>query len=110
VGQHRLDLGLVEAPQSPEVAQTTAALGLRPVAKALGMSTSAMATRGLGMSARAHKRSMIPCSSGSCSGVTMCPCIDHRAILSENQYCPEEQEGRDDQDEGEGEPDRTGSR
>ena len=75
----------------PVVAHTTAAFGLRPVAKALGMSTSAMATRGLGMSARAHSRSMIPWSSGSCSGVTTWPCIDHMAILSENQYWHEEE-------------------
>src|SRR5579875_525743 len=70
----------------PVVAQTTAALGLRPVAKALGMSTSAIATRGLGMSASAHSRSMIPCSSGASAGVTSRPCIDHSAMRSENQY------------------------
>ena len=44
----------------PVVAHTTAALGLRPVANALGMSTSAIATRGLGMSASAQSRSTIP--------------------------------------------------
>ena len=54
----------------PRVAHTTAFLGLRPVAKALGMSTSATATRGFFMSASAHSRSTTPCSSGSCSGVT----------------------------------------
>ena len=29
---------------------------------------------------------MMPWSSGSCSGVTMWPCMPKRAILSENQY------------------------
>ncbi len=55
---------------SPVVAHTTAELGLRPVAKALGTSVSAMATRGFFMSARAQSRSMTPCSWGACSGVT----------------------------------------
>ena len=68
------------------VAQTTAAFGLRPVANAFGMSVSAMATRGLGMSASAHSRSIAPCSSGASSGVTRWPCIPQSAILSENQY------------------------
>ncbi len=70
----------------PVVAQTTAELGLRPVAKALGTSVSAMATRGFFMSARAHSRSMTPCSWGACSGVTRWPPMPKRAILSENQY------------------------
>ncbi len=66
--------------------QTTAALGLRPVAKALGMSVVAMATRGLGMSASAHRRSTTPCSSGACSGVTSLACMAYMAILALNQY------------------------
>ncbi len=70
----------------PEVAHTTALLGLRPVAKALGTSVSAMATRGFFMSARAHSRSMTPWSWGACSGVTTWPPMPNRAILSENQY------------------------
>ena len=70
----------------PEVAQTTAALGLRPVAKALGTSVSAMATRGLGMSASAHRRSITPCSSGACSGVTSLACMANMAILSLKKY------------------------
>ena len=80
-------------------------LGLRPVAKALGMSASAMATRGFGMSARAHRRSTTPCSSGSCSGVTMWPCMPHRAILSENQYWQNSEAGGDDEDDAEAEAD-----
>ena len=55
----------------PDVAHTTALLGLRPVANALGTSVSARATRGFFMSARAHSRSITPWSSGACSGVTM---------------------------------------
>ena len=57
----------------PAVAQTTALLGLRPVAKALGTSVSATATLGFFMSAMAQSRSMAPWSWGACSGVTMCP-------------------------------------
>ena len=70
----------------PVVTHTTAALGLRPVAKALGMSVVAMATLGLGMSARAHSRSTTPCSSGACSGVTSLACMAYMAILALNQY------------------------
>ena len=66
--------------------QTTAALGLRPVAKALGMSVCAMATLGLGMSASAHNRSTTPWSSGACSGVTSLACMAYMAILALNQY------------------------
>ena len=47
----------------PRVAQSTATLLLRPVANAFGMLVGAMATRGLGMSASAHSRSTISCSS-----------------------------------------------
>ena len=68
------------------VTQTTAALGLRPVAKAFGMSVCAIATLGLGMSARAHSRSTTPCSSGACSGVTSLACMAYMAILALNQY------------------------
>ncbi len=71
---------------SPVVAQTTALFGLRPVAKALGTSVSATATRGFFMSARAQRRSMTPCNWGACSGVTTWPPMPNRAILSENQY------------------------
>ena len=71
---------------SPLVTQTTADLGLRPVAKALGMSVVAMATLGLGMSASAQSRSTTPCSSGACSGVTSLACMAYMAILALNQY------------------------
>src|SRR5215211_2079677 len=70
----------------PVVTQTTACCWLRPVAKALGRSESAMATRGLGMSARAQSRSTIWCSSGACSGDTSRPRIDARAMRSEKKY------------------------
>jgi hypothetical protein len=75
----------IAASQS-DVAHTTAALGLRPVAKALGMSVSAMATRGLGMSASAQRRSITPCSSGASSGVTSLACMANMAILSLKKY------------------------
>ena len=54
----------------PVVTTTTERLGERPVAKALGTSLFAMATRGFSMSAMAHTRSMTACSWGACSGVT----------------------------------------
>jgi len=69
------------------VAQTTALLGLRPVANAFGTSTSAIATAGLGMSAKAHNRSMTACNSGASAGATIRPCIAYSAMRSENQYC-----------------------
>src|SRR5918996_2569914 len=70
----------------PLVTQSTACRWLRPVAKALGMSESEMATLGLGMSARAHSRSTIWCSSGACSGVPSRPRIAARARRSEKKY------------------------
>src|SRR4029453_17724490 len=69
----------------PGVPQTTGGCLLRPVAKALGRSVSAMATLGLGMSARAQSRSITWCSSGACSGDTSCPRIAARAIRSEKK-------------------------
>ncbi len=42
-----------------------------------------MATRGLGMSASAHTRSTMPCSSGCCCGVTSTARAVLSAILSE---------------------------
>ena len=67
----------------PVVTQTTDRSGDRPVAKALGTEVSAMPTRGLGMSASAQSRSIIPCSSGACSGVTSRARIARIATLSE---------------------------
>ncbi len=69
----------------PVVTQTTAFCGLRPVAKALGMSLSATATRGLGMSASAQSRSIVPCSWGNSSGDTWWAPIARWVILSLNQ-------------------------
>ncbi len=60
----------------PVVTHTAECLGERPVAKALGMSVTATATRGLGMSASAHSRSIMACSSGACSGSTTLAPID----------------------------------
>ncbi len=67
----------------PSVTQTTATLLLRPVAKAFGMPTGEMATRGLGMLASAQIRSMMPCSSGACCGVTSLARAVFSAILSD---------------------------
>ena len=72
---------------SPVVAQTTARSWLRPVAKAFGMSVSAIATRGLGMSARAHSRSTIACSSGASCGETTRPPMALSATVSEKNHC-----------------------
>ncbi len=56
------------------------------MAKALGMSLVAMATLGLGMSARAQSRSMMPWRSGASSRDTSRPRMANRAILSEKKY------------------------
>lgn len=71
----------------PVVAQTRAVFSLRPVANAFGTSLSAMATLGFGMSARAQIRSMVPCSSGACSGVTSRAPMPYAAMRSLNQNC-----------------------
>ncbi len=67
----------------PSVTQTTATLLLRPVAKAFGRFTGEMATRGLGMSASAQIRSMMPCRCGACCGVTSWARAVLSAILSD---------------------------
>src|SRR6478735_4867003 len=54
----------------PVVTTTAEWPGERPVANAFGNSVSAIPTRGLGMSASTHSRSIIACSSGASSGVT----------------------------------------
>ena len=69
----------------PVVAQTSAVRSLRPVAKAFGTSLRAIATRGLGMSARAQIRSIAPCSSGASCGVTSRAPIPKAAMRSLNQ-------------------------
>src|ERR671910_1792523 len=78
--------GVDSRRRMPVVTQTTACLWLRPVAKALGRSESAIATLGLGMSARAQSRSTVWCSSGACSGDTPRPRIADRARRSEKKY------------------------
>ena len=67
----------------PVVTQTAERCGDRPVANALGNVVSAIATTGLGMSASAHSRSIMPWSSGACSGVTTRARIARSAALSE---------------------------
>src|SRR5690242_13003671 len=74
-------------PMSPVVTQITARSGERPVAKALGIGTSARPTLGLGMSARAQSRSIMPCSSGCSSGVTSRARIARMARVSELYHC-----------------------
>ena len=71
----------------PVVTQTTAFLGFRPVAKALGTSVSATAILGLGISACATSRSTIACSLGSSSEVTTFAPMDRSTSLSEKKYC-----------------------
>ena len=83
VTEHALDLIGVEAAHDPDVAHTTACFGLRPVANALGMSVSAIATCGFGMSAAAHSLSTIAWSSGASCGVTMRPCIRRANLVGE---------------------------
>ena len=68
------------------VTHTAERSGERPVAKALGMWLSAIATRGLGMSAIAQSRSIMPCSSGACSGVTTRAPIARSATVSERHH------------------------
>ena len=73
----------VSVRRMPVVTQTADRLGERPVAKAFGRSVSAIATRGLGMSASAQSRSIIPCSSGASSGLTSRAPMARSAALSE---------------------------
>ena len=70
----------------PVVTQTTERSGDRPVANALGIGVSAMPTRGLGMSASAHSRSIMPCSSGASSGPTSRARMARMATLSEDHH------------------------
>ena len=70
----------------PWVAQTTATLLLRPVAKAFGIYVGAIATRGLGMLASAQSRSTTWCSraaSGESCGPTSRAPDARSAILSD---------------------------
>ncbi len=71
----------------PVVAQTVALLGERPMAKALGICVSAIATFGLGRSAWRHRRSIIACSSGASAAVTSRAPIARRPSLSAVKYC-----------------------
>lgn len=71
----------------PVVTHTTDRSGERPVANAFGTAMSATPTRGLGMSARAQSRSIIPCSSGASSGDTSRARMARMATLSELHHC-----------------------
>ena len=66
---------------------TAACLGLRPVAKAFGMSVGTIATRGIGRPAVMHSRWITACSSGASAWLTIFAPDDRRAILSLVQYC-----------------------
>ena len=91
---------------SPQVTQTTAFLGLRPVAKALGMSVVAMATCGLGMSASAQRRSTTPWSCGRLLGRDLLGVHGVHGDLGAEPVLAEQQDEADDEDEREGEADR----
>ncbi len=69
------------------VTHTVAVLRLWPAAKALGMSASAIATLGFGMSASWQSRSIIACSSGASSGSVTRALIAASAILSPKRIC-----------------------
>ena len=71
----------------PRVAHTVVDFFERPIAQALGIEVSITPTRGLGRLACTHSRSTIPCSSGSCAGVTSLTPIVASAILSEAKNC-----------------------
>ena len=59
----------------------------RPSANAFGIRASAIATRGFGMSATRHSRSMIECRSGASAADTSRARIACSAILSEANSC-----------------------
>ena len=65
---------------------TTACFWLRPVAKAFGTGVSTIATRGFCRSAIAARRSIISCSFGASSGLTIFAPEARRASLSEVKY------------------------
>ena len=71
----------------------------RPIANALGIEVSITHTRGLGRSACTHRRSTIPCSSGSSAGETSFTPSVAIAILSEPNSCTQQQHDRDDHDQ-----------
>ena len=62
VGQHGLELLVVQPVHQAARRADDRVVGLRPVAKALGMSISATPTRGFFMSASRQSRSTISCS------------------------------------------------
>ena len=67
----------------PVVAHTVADFGERPTAKAFGIEVWATAIFGFGRSACTHRRSIIACSCGACSGVTTRAPMAASASLSE---------------------------
>ena len=89
----------------PVVTQTTACFWSRPVAKAFGMSTLAMATWGLGMLAIAHKPVDHPVELGRLlAGDDLAAHRVERDPVRE-EVLDEQQRERDDEDEDELEPD-----
>ena len=72
--------------QSPVVTQTAACFGERPVANAFGTGVSMIATFGFGRSAIAQRRSIMSCSSGASSRLTILAPAARRASLSEVKY------------------------
>ena len=83
IGDGRLSSAGVNRRSNPVVAQIVAVSCERPSANAFGIRTSAIATRGLGMSATMHNRSMIECRSGASAGETSRAPMAFSAILSE---------------------------
>ena len=70
----------------PVVTATTALVGLRPVAKALGCSCGATATTGIGRPARWRRRSTIRYSSGASASVTTLAPYIRSTRRSEKKY------------------------
>ena len=68
------------------MATTAAFLGLRPVAKALGMGMLEIPTSGMGSPALSARFSTIPYNLGASSRVTMRTLLARSAMLFEQKY------------------------
>ena len=79
----------------PVVAQTVAVLGERPIANALGIGVSAIATRGLGRLAWMHRRSIRACSRGASCGVTIARAHRQQRDLVRSEVLDQEQAAGD---------------
>ena len=80
------------------MAHTVAVFGERPTAKALGIGVWAIATRGLGMLAWTHRRSMIACSCGASCGDHLARAHRGQGDLVGGEELNGEQPGGDDRD------------